>query len=274
MFTETGVAMIKTPLSNIPGVGVMTDTFDFVKNLWGSMNVPGVNLPGMTVPTLSVEELDKKISDLQAVESWLNVNMSMLRATIQALEVQRGTIITLKSVGASLSASVKMPPSENNDRSLLESVPYASAFLFPNVGEPAAEEEEEVEEPVAQAAKEYANTQASEQAKFQADVGSLLNNPLAWWNILQDQFKHAVSTATVTDTMAKLGAAGTAMATDAVVKLGEVAAKSNLAAKPASPEPKSAAAPRRRKTTAASATPSPKKTASSSPRKRKVTGAD
>ncbi len=270
--------MIKTPLSNIPGVGVMTDTFDFVKNLWGSMNMPGVNLPGMAVPTLSVEELDKKISDLQAVESWLNVNMSMLRATIQALEVQRGTIITLKSVGASLSASVKMPPSESNDRSLLESVPYASAFLFPNVGEYAAEEEEtdstEAENEQAKVqANEEAKEQANEQAKFQADVGSLLNNPLAWWNILQDQFKHAVSTATVTDTMAKLGAAGTAMATDAVVKLGEVAAKSNLAAKPASPEPKSAT-PRSRKTTATTTKLSPKKTASSPSRKRKVVAPD
>ena len=217
--------MIKPPLSIIPGVGVMTDTFDFVKNLWGSMNMPGVNLPGMAVPTLSVEELDKKISDLQAVESWLNVNMSMLRATIQALEVQRGTIMTLKSVGASLSAAVKLSPGEANEKALLESVPYASAFLFPNVKE---EEDAEAADP------------ATDDSSAEADSSTALNNPLAWWNILQDQFKHAVSTATVADTMVKLGAAGTAMATDAVVKIGEAAAKSNLAAKAPPPESKSA----------------------------------
>ena len=94
---------------HIPGAAVMTDTLDFVKNLWGSMNVPGMNIPGITAPTLSVDDLDKKISDLKAVEAWLNVNLSMLRGTIQALEVQRGTIATLKSMGASFAAAVKQP---------------------------------------------------------------------------------------------------------------------------------------------------------------------
>jgi hypothetical protein len=30
--------MLKPPAANMPG---MTDTLDFVKNLWGSMNLPG-----------------------------------------------------------------------------------------------------------------------------------------------------------------------------------------------------------------------------------------
>src|SRR5690349_17293896 len=98
--------MIKPQMPGMPGAGSMTDTFDFVKNLWGMMGVPGMNAPGMVVPTLSVEELDKKIGDLKAVESWLNVNMSMLRGTIQALEVQRATIATLKSMGESFSEAV------------------------------------------------------------------------------------------------------------------------------------------------------------------------
>lgn len=228
--------MIKPPLSGIPGVGVMSDTFDFVKNLWGTMNLPGMNLPGMAAPTLSVEELDKKINDLKAVEAWLNVNQTMLRGTIQALEVQRGTIATLKSVGASMSAAIKQqPPSE---KAVLESSPYASAFLFPNAQTPK-------EEPPA----------AEEAADAAGDAGASMANPLAWWNVLQDQFKHAVNTAVVTDTMAKLGAAGTAMATDAVVKLGEVAAKSTLGARPEASEADAPpAAPKRiRKTSAAKA---------------------
>lgn len=241
--------MIKPPLSIIPGVGVMTDTFDFVKNLWGTMN-----MPGMAVPTLSVEELEKKISDLKAVESWLNVNMSMLRGTIQALEVQRGTIMTLKSVGASLSAAVKLSPGETNEKSLLESVPYASAFLFPHV------EKEEEEE--ADAAEDAATDDSATESSI------ALNNPLAWWNILQDQFKHAVSTAAVTDTMAKLGAAGTAMATDAVVKIGEAAVKSNLAAKAPTPETKSASLKKNRSSDASNKSKEGKKETPS--RKRKT----
>ena len=239
--------MIKAPLSGIPGVGVMTDTFDFVKNLWGTMNLPGMNLPGMAAPTLSVEELDKKISDLKAVEAWLNVNMSMLRGTIQALEVQRGTIATLKSVGASLSAAVKQQPA--SEKSLLESSPYASAFLFPNAdaAKPEPEPEKEAE----------------------GDSAASMANPLAWWNILQDQFKHAVSTVAVTDTMAKLGAAGTAMATDAVVKLGEVAAKSTLAAKAAAPEP-DAAPPKKRLRKTSNDKAAPRKSAASSGRRSKL----
>ena len=239
--------MIKAPLSGIPGVGVMSDTFDFVKNLWGTMNLPGMNLPGMAAPTLSVEELDKKISDLKAVEAWLNVNMSMLRGTIQALEVQRGTIATLKSVGASFSAAVKQQPA--SEKSLLESSPYASAFLFPNADVTRAEPEP-----------------ASEEASDSAASAASAANPLAWWNILQDQFKHAVSTVAVTDTMAKLGAAGTAMATDAVVKIGEVAAKSSLAAKAAAPEPE--ALPKRRRKTSNEQSAPVKKAASSGRRSK------
>ena len=123
----------QTTVVEYSGVGVMTDTLDFVKNLWGSVNT-SMGLPGMAVPTLSLEELDKKINDLKAVEAWLNVNMGMLRGTIQALEVQRGTIATLKSVGATLSAAVTQQPpgSADENKSLLESIPYASAFLYPN----------------------------------------------------------------------------------------------------------------------------------------------
>jgi hypothetical protein len=235
---NTGAAMIKPPLSGIPGVGVMSDTFDFVKNLWGTMNLPGMNLPGMAAPTLSVEELDKKINDLKAVEAWLNVNQTMLRGTIQALEVQRGTIATLKSVGASMSAAIKQqPPSE---KAVLESSPYASAFLFPNAQPPKEEPPADEEEVSSEGSNE----------------GASMANPLAWWNVLQDQFKHAVNAAVVTDTMAKLGAAGTAMATDAVVKLGEVAAKSTLgASRPEAGESDAPPAPakRIRKTTASKA---------------------
>jgi hypothetical protein len=99
--------MSNTPFPNIPGAGAMTDSLEFVKNLWGSMGVPGMSMPGLTAPAMSVEDLDKKIADLKAVEAWLNVNGAMLRATIQGLEVQRGTLATLKTMGASFADAMK-----------------------------------------------------------------------------------------------------------------------------------------------------------------------
>ena len=82
----------------IPG---MSDAFDFVRNLWGAMSVPG-----LATPTLSVEELDKRIADLKAVEAWISMNATMLRGTIHTLEVQRATIATLKSMGSSLAEAM------------------------------------------------------------------------------------------------------------------------------------------------------------------------
>ncbi len=99
--------MSTTPFPNMPGAGAMNDSLDFVKNLWGSMGVPGMSMPSLAAPAMSVEDLDKKIADLKAVEAWLNVNGAMLRATIQGLEVQRGTLATLKTMGASFADAMK-----------------------------------------------------------------------------------------------------------------------------------------------------------------------
>lgn len=56
-------------------------------------------------PTVDIDELDRRIADLKAVEQWLTVNMNMLQGTIQALEIQRGTIATLKAIGAPMAAA-------------------------------------------------------------------------------------------------------------------------------------------------------------------------
>ena len=180
--------MANPQMPQMPGAAVVTDTLDFVKNLWGSMSVPGMGMPGITAPTMSVEELDKKISDLKAVEAWLNLNTSMLRGSIQALEVQRGTIATLKSMGASLAAAITQPGA--SEKSVFESVPYASAFF--QQATPAAPAPAPKPAPAPAPAPEPAAAvpdDAGNQAAAQ------LANPSAWWNLLQDQFKQAVSTA-------------------------------------------------------------------------------
>ena len=62
-------------------------------------------LPNMFAPTLDVNELEKRIADLRAVEQWLELNASILRTTIQSLEVQRATIATLKGISGAMLAS-------------------------------------------------------------------------------------------------------------------------------------------------------------------------
>jgi hypothetical protein len=196
--------MANTQMPNMPGATVMTDTLDFVKSLWGSMGVPG-----LTAPTLSVEELDKKINDLKAVESWMNLNMSMLRGSIQALEVQRGTIATLKSVGASLAAAVNQGTAQGTgqgsaqggEKSIFDN-PYASAFFHH------AREAEQQATPAPTPAP-------APQANAAADAAAQMANPSIWWNMLQDQFKQAVSTAMVSESMM----------TDAAVKFAAAAAQ-------------------------------------------------
>ena len=90
------------------------DSLNFVKKLWGGMGMPGMNsasIPamqgmGMPLPTMSVDELDKRIQELKSVEAWLNVNVSMLHNTIQALEIQRATIATLHSLSSTMAQTM------------------------------------------------------------------------------------------------------------------------------------------------------------------------
>ena len=77
--------------------------FDFLQSL---VKNAGAALPGMgqwIAPTLDPEELDKRISELKTVQFWLEQNARMLAASIQALEVQRMTLSTLKSMNVSMS---------------------------------------------------------------------------------------------------------------------------------------------------------------------------
>ncbi|MES2160411.1 MAG: PhaM family polyhydroxyalkanoate granule multifunctional regulatory protein [Pseudomonadota bacterium] len=200
----------------------MTDTLDFVKNLWGSMSVPG-----LTAPTLSVEELDKKISDLKAVETWLNLNMSMLRGSIQALEVQRGTIATLKSVGASLAAAVNQPQSKEH-KSIFDANPYASAF-FHHARE-ADKEKDKPAAPTPAPAPAQAAADKPEAAASDKPAPAPMANPAIWWNMLQDQFKQAVSTAMASESMMATAAA---RATDTAAKFAAAATPAAAKAKPA-----------------------------------------
>ena len=56
------------------------------------------NLSNWVAPTLNVEELEKRIEELKNVHFWLEQNSKALGATIQALEVQKMTLATLKGM--------------------------------------------------------------------------------------------------------------------------------------------------------------------------------
>lgn len=68
---------------------------EFAQNLWGKM---GFSLPGMVTPTFDVDELEKRLVDLKAVEGWLKMNLSMLQMTIQTLEMQCTTLRAVKQM--------------------------------------------------------------------------------------------------------------------------------------------------------------------------------
>ena len=72
------------------------DLFEFFQKLWNPTSFP---LPGVFTPTMSVEEVEKKISELSAVESWLKMNLTFLQMTIKTLEMQKSALQTLQEAG-------------------------------------------------------------------------------------------------------------------------------------------------------------------------------
>jgi len=98
------------------------DPMAFLKTLWGSAGMP---LPGLVTPTLDTDELEKRITDLKAVEGWLKTNLGILQMTIQGLEVQRATLTTLQTMGKSISSADINNPADTN--------PALNPFANPNL---------------------------------------------------------------------------------------------------------------------------------------------
>lgn len=89
-----GFDMFKQMAGQIPGVG---------KNLGQSASNPFMPQPGKWIaPSLSIEELEKRITELQTVKLWLENNARLIEATIQALQVQKMTLSTLQDMKINL----------------------------------------------------------------------------------------------------------------------------------------------------------------------------
>ena len=76
--------------------------FDFLQGL---VQNAGSAMPGIgqwVAPTLDPQELEKRIQELRTVQFWLEQNVRMLSTTIQALEVQKMTLSTLRTMNVQM----------------------------------------------------------------------------------------------------------------------------------------------------------------------------
>ncbi|MGE4451478.1 PhaM family polyhydroxyalkanoate granule multifunctional regulatory protein [Castellaniella sp.] len=69
---------------------------DMMRQAWQNMAGAG-GLDAAQLTPMSLEDLDRRIRELQTVQNWLQLNATMLANTIQGMEIQRSTLSTLKS---------------------------------------------------------------------------------------------------------------------------------------------------------------------------------
>lgn len=142
-----------------PDFGKLVPGFDFLQNLTRQAgDAAGNGMPKMpslgswVAPTLNVEELDRRIEELKAVQFWLDQNATALKATIQALEVQKMTLSALQGMNVNMADMAK-------------------AFQVPEVpGQTSG-----VASGMA-AATDLVNTMASNMASSMANMSTMANN--------------------------------------------------------------------------------------------------
>ena len=169
------------------GFGKFVPGFDFLQNLAKSAGQPsatGAAIPGMSnwvAPTLSVEELDKRIQELKAVQFWLEQNGTALKATIQVLEVQKMTLTTLQGMNVNMSELAKAFTARAPEPATSPApAPQAEAQPEPAPG------------PAAEAAAEPKRGSKSKAGK--AATGATVD-PMQWWGSLTQQFQNIASAA-------------------------------------------------------------------------------
>ena len=140
--------------------------FDFLQGLVKNAGSALPNIGQWVAPTLNPEELEKRIEELRTVQFWLEQNARMLGATIQALEVQRMTLSTLKTM------NVQMEDLRDSLKIKLPGAPAAAAE---------AADARATQKPAAKA------------KKTPAPAGAV--DPLQWWGALTKQFTELASTA-------------------------------------------------------------------------------
>lgn len=124
------------------GMPDFTQSLEMMKTMWGNMGTnpdgsaaSGFSMPGagatnpFGMPTMDVEELDKRIQELKNVENWLNLNLNVLKTTIQGLEVQRATLGALHAFSEQMKTAGSEPAkkAKSTEKKSTETDPVTSA---------------------------------------------------------------------------------------------------------------------------------------------------
>ena len=158
----------------------MVPGFDFLQGL---VKNAGAALPGVgqwLAPTLDPEAIEKRISELRTVQFWLEQNARLLGTTIQALEVQRMTLSTLKTMNVSFadlteSLKIRLPGAA------------APAAPAPTSASPA--------NPVMTTAPAPAASPAATAAATPPTTPAGVVDPMQWWGALTQQFTELAANA-------------------------------------------------------------------------------
>lgn len=176
--------MTEKPADDIPATpftGLPANSLEMIRKFWesasgsgaaasGPMALSGLptGMPSIMAPTLDVGEIDKHIAELRTVEQWLQLNSSMLRTTIQTLEIQRNTIATLRSFGGAFSDAMQQA-----GKPTPAPTPQAA---------PTADRK-------ANTGRKTARSKSTKSTPPPLDPATALKpDPTQWWNALQQQF--------------------------------------------------------------------------------------
>ena len=173
------------------GFGKFVPGFDFLQNLSKGASQSQTALPNLAnwvAPTLNVDELEKRISELKAVHFWLDQNSKALGATIQALELQKMTLATLKGMNfnmAEIANALQLKPAFGET---------GAAGGADKQGVPAAEV---ATGNLTDAANEaVAKARASKKKDVGATAGTTgVVDPMQWWGALTQQFQEIAASA-------------------------------------------------------------------------------
>ena len=182
--------------------------FDFLQGLVKNAGAALPNVGQWVAPTLDPAELEKRIEELRTVQFWLEQNARMLGATIQALEVQRMTLSTLKTMNVSLgdlteSLKIKLPDPPVSAADAVESAGG------PVPAPPEASPRKAAARPSATASPEESG-QEGHGKPAAPGVPPGVPDPMQWWSALTKQFTELAANAmkdSATDAAKNLGAA-------------------------------------------------------------------
>ena len=177
--------------------------FDFLKKLSSTGAQTGLPTASSWIaPTLDPEELDKRIQELKTVHFWLDQNTKAVSATIQALEVQKMTLATLRGMNMSmteLAESLKIQPDSLSSVFTRPetSTPAAAADAPPQASAKSSTSSRPAAKPKARPAKRARDAAASAPASTAGDTPAAAGgvDPMAWWGSLTQQFQHIANQA-------------------------------------------------------------------------------